>query len=77
MYIDESCMPPWKKVYTGRDVDKFNARLPMMLLERLLDIDLLGRTRMQRIKVQGDRQMVGSSIQVLFCLQVATAYSAL
>lgn len=32
----------------------------MMLLERLLDIDLLGRTRMQRIKVQGDRQMVGS-----------------
>ena len=56
----ESCMPPWKKVFTGGDVDKFNARLPMVLLERLLDIDLLGRTRMQRIKLQGDRQMVGS-----------------
>ena len=41
-------------------MDKFLARLPMVLLELLLDINLLGRTRMQRIKLQGDRQMVGS-----------------
>lgn len=39
-------MPSLGKVCTGRDVDKFLATLPMVLLELLLDIDLLGRTRM-------------------------------
>ena len=50
MYI-KKLYAPQKKVYTWRDVDKFNAGL--------LHIDLLGRTQMQRIKLHGDCQMVG------------------